>query len=75
MSRSIHDIEQEIGVLCKDEADLRKEKSHWMNLLLTDPSVRQSIDTVNGLMRDVFHAQERKWEEIKVLREKGMLLI
>ena len=75
MPRSIADIEQELEALRKSEANLRKEKNDWLNLLSTDPSARQSLDRLNELMNNVLISQKDKIEEIKVLRERGMLLI
>lgn len=76
MPRSIADIEQELEALHKDAADLRKEKSDWSNLIFTDPLARQqSLDRHNELMKIVLIAQNNIMEELKVLREKGMLLI
>jgi hypothetical protein len=75
MARSILDIEQELETLRKDEVKLRMQQDHWINLLPTDPSVRQSLDTVNQLMLQLLTSQNNKIEEIKVLREKGMILM
>jgi hypothetical protein len=75
MARSIHEIEQELETLHKDEADLRKEKARLVSQLLTDPSLQKSVDGVNQLMNTVMMRQHDKIEEIKVLKERGMLLI
>lgn len=75
MPRSILEIEQEIETLRKDEADLRKQKDYLKSLFATEPSVQNSLDIINQLMNNVLTSQTNKIEEIKVLAEKGMLLI
>ena len=75
MARSIHEIEQELETLRKDEADLRQDKVRLVSRLPTDPSVQKSLDAINQLMNTVLISQHDKIEEIKVLKERGMLLI
>jgi hypothetical protein len=75
MARSIHEVEQELETLRKDEARLRQNQVRLENLLPTDPSAQKSLDTVNQLMNTVLISQHDKIEEIKVLKERGMLLI
>ena len=53
MARSIHEVEQELETLRKDEARLRQNRARLVSLLPTDPSVQKSLDTVNQLMNTV----------------------
>ena len=75
MTSSIHEIEQELETLRKDEADLRQDQVRLESRLPTDPSAQKSLDVVNQLMNTVLISQQDKIEEIKVLKERGMLLI
>ena len=75
MARSIHEVEQELETLRKDEARLRQNRARLVSLLPTDPSAQKSLNIVNQLMNTVLISQHDKIEEIKVLKERGMLLI
>jgi len=75
MARSVRDIEQELETLRKDEAKLRTQQDRLMKLLPTDSSARQSLDIANQLMSHLLTSQNNKIEEIKVLKEKGMILM
>ena len=75
MPRSIADIEQELETLREDGAKLRIQQNHLSSLLQHDPAAQSSLDILNQLMSNVLISQHDKTVEIKVLKDRGMLLI